>query len=272
MMKTLFGNPKRIVLIVVTILIVFSTLVVSDGQAASRIVQLFYFLPKDQTYDARTVNTMKRWIVDAQSFYREQMEAHGHGSMTFDIETDDQGNPIVHRVDGAHDSNHYAKAPRPYELDEIRGKFNTDQIVTLVYSDLTVSTKFGGKGVGIKQAGDAVVYQWRWETVLHELGHGFGLYHDFRDRVHIMAYGDRRNSLSKCAADFLAMCPYFNPDIPLAPAGAPTVLLSNSPDLYEPTFNYDDFHLGVYPYGLESLKLPIQSPRSQWAASGVPIG
>ena len=58
MMKPLFGNPKRIVLIVITLFIVFGTLAASDGQAATRVVQLFYFLPNDQTYSPSIVD---RW-------------------------------------------------------------------------------------------------------------------------------------------------------------------------------------------------------------------
>ena len=262
-MKSLFGNPKRIVLIVITLFIVFGTLAASDGQAATRVVQLFYFLPNDQTYDAENVDIMKRWIVEIQSFYRGQMEAHGHGPKTFQIETDAHGDPIVHRVDGAHDSNHYANAPRPYEFDEIREKFEYNQTVFLVYSDLTVRPKFGGKGVGIKQRGSAVMYQLQWGTVAHELGHAFGLHHDFRDDVYIMSYGDNSHSLSKCAADFLALTPYFNPDIPITSADAPSIQISDSPDYSKDALNnpapVPDINLGTYQYGKETLRLRIRA-------------
>ncbi len=262
-MKSLFGNPKRIVLIVITLFIVFGTLAASDGQAATRVVQLFYFLPNDQTYDAENVDIMKRWIVEIQSFYRGQMEAHGHGPKTFQIETDAHGDPIVHRVDGAHDSNHYANAPRPYEFDEIREKFEYNQTVFLVYSDLTVRPKFGGKGVGIKQRGSAVMYQLQWGTVAHELGHAFGLHHDFRDDVYIMSYGDNSHSLSKCAADFLALTPYFNPDIPITSADAPSIQISDSPDYSKDALDnpapVPDINLGTYQYGKETLRLRIRA-------------
>ena len=36
------------------------------------------------------------------------MAAHGHGNKTFQIETDAQGNPIVHRVDGNYSADHYS--------------------------------------------------------------------------------------------------------------------------------------------------------------------
>ena len=262
-MKSLFGNPKCTLLIVVTLLIVFGTLMASDGQAATRVVQIFYFLPNDQTYDDKTVDIMKRWIVEIQSFYRGQMEGHGHGPKTFQFETDAHGDPIVHRVDGAHDSNYYANAPRPYEFDEIREKFEYNQTVFLVYSDLTVRPKFGGKGVGIKERGNAVVYQPYWETVAHELGHAFGLQHDFRDDAYVMSYGSGRRSLSKCAADFLAMTPYFNPDIPITSADAPSIQISDSPDYVEYFENrpapISDINFGHYQYGKETLRLRIRA-------------
>ena len=62
-----------------------------------RTVRLFYFLPNDMTYRAEVVAAMKTGIVELQTFFAEQMETHGHGRKTFQFETDDQGDPVVHR-------------------------------------------------------------------------------------------------------------------------------------------------------------------------------
>lgn len=43
---------------------------------------------------------MKVAIRQIQTFYAEQMQAHGHGSKTFRFEIDAQGDPVVHRLDG----------------------------------------------------------------------------------------------------------------------------------------------------------------------------
>ena len=254
-MKSLLKSQKWGISILVAFFMVLSLQVPSYGQEVTRKVRLFYFLPNDQTYSASAVEDMKSGILKAQTFFREQMEAHGYGAKTFQIETDAQGDPIVHRVDGAHDSSYYADAPRPLESDEIAGKFDTNQIVQIVFSDLGKSRRVGGKGVGIKQRGKAVIYKWSWQTAAHELGHAFGLQHDFRDDAYMMSYGDNQNSLSTGAAHFLAVHPYFNQSIPLATGNLPSVLLSNSPDLFEPTFNHDDLHLGLYPYGSDTLRL-----------------
>ena len=62
----------------------------------------------------------------------------------------------------------------------------------------------------------------------HELGHAFGLYHDFRDNAYLMSYGGlglSQSQLSACHAKFLAVHPYFNPDIPIEETPPPTIKL-----------------------------------------------
>ena len=49
--------------------------------------------------------------------------------------------------------------------------------------------------------------------------------------TYLMSYGSQRNRLSACAAEFLAVDPYLNPDIPLEAGAAPTVELM-SPKAY----------------------------------------
>lgn len=72
-----------------------------------RTVRMIYFLPNDRPYRAEIVQKMKDEIRNIQTFYRDQMRAHGHGDMTFRFETDAQGEPLVHRVDGQHPDSHY---------------------------------------------------------------------------------------------------------------------------------------------------------------------
>ena len=224
-MKPLFGNPKRIILIVVTLLIVFSTLAVSDGQAATRVVQLFYFLPNDRPYRQSVVDNIKTGILDVQSFFADQMEAHGHGRMTFDIETDGNGNPVVNRVNGAHAGTHYENDAR---IAEVREAFDTSSVVQLIVVDVA-SSSVSGRGTGIKQRGAVILYrQWNRDTTIHELGHAFGVQHDFRDDAYVMSYGGSRSSLSAGAAHFLAVNPYFNSSVPLQAGSAPSVELTSS--------------------------------------------
>ena len=72
-----------------------------------RTVRLIYFLPNDWQYRADVVQKMKDTIRTVQTFYAEQMGAHGYGEVTFRFETDLQGEPMVHRVDGDHPFSYY---------------------------------------------------------------------------------------------------------------------------------------------------------------------
>ena len=67
-----------------------------------RTVRMIYFLPNDDPYRADEVDGMKSVIRRVQTFYAEQMQARGYGNTTFRFETDAQGEPMVHRVDGRH--------------------------------------------------------------------------------------------------------------------------------------------------------------------------
>ena len=185
-----------------------------------RTVRLIYFLPNDRPYRADVVQNMKTQILEIQTFYTEQMAAHGHGNKTFQIETDAQGEPIVHRVDGQHPNSHYSLITLFREL-----VFDETKNVYFILFDGWRTAARGGR-VG-RNGGVAVVSEdTDFLTSAHELGHGFGLKHDFRDNAYIMSYGgNQRNSLSACAAEFLAVHPYFNPDIPLEAGPPPTIEL-----------------------------------------------
>ena len=187
---------------------------------APRAVRLIYFLPNDRPYRADVVQNMKTQILEIQTFYAEQMAVHGHGNKTFQIETDAQSELIVHRVDGQHPNSHYSVTTLFREL-----VFDETKNVYFILFDGWRTAARGGR-VG-RNGGAAVVSEDSGFGVsAHELGHAFGLKHDFRDNAYLMSYGgNQRNSLSACAAEFLAVHPYFNPDIPLEAGPPPTIEL-----------------------------------------------
>ena len=194
-----------------------------------RTVRLFYFLPNDRPYRTEVVDSMKSGILDLQSFFAEQMEAHEHGNTTFQIETDDQGDPIVHRVDGDYTDSHYSS--RGYTEGEIERAFDNSKNIMLIVMDVSARTAHG-RGTGVKVNGWAMIYgEWNWFAAAHELGHSFGLHHDFRDNEYIMSYGRADRSIAKlsaCAAEFLSAHPYFNSDVPLENESPPIVELVSS--------------------------------------------
>ena len=204
-----------------------------------RTVRMIYFLPNDWPYRAEVVDSMKTVIKQSQAFYREQMEAHGYGDWTFGYETDAQGKPRVHRVDGRHPFSHYDNTLGTAVVAELEQTFDLDANIYFIVLGTDALRQGNGQpagGVGRRRTknGGALVVPDRFGffTVAHELGHAFGLYHDFRDNRYIMSYGGQRGVLSACAAEFLAVHSYFSPAVPIAEGTPPTVEIT-SPTRYE---------------------------------------
>ena len=211
-----------------------------------RTVRMIYFLPNDRPDRAEVVQKMvvqkmKDEIVRIQTFYAEQMQAHGHGNATFRIETDAQGAPKVHRVNGQHPNSHYLQHDTADEvLEELDPIFDLEANVYLIVIDSRDGILANGRavlGVGFrasKSGGYALVGSRVWfDTAAHELGHAFGLPHDFRDDAYMMSYGYPRDRLSACNAEFLAVHTYFNRNSSTSESARPTSQLIST-DLYPP--------------------------------------
>ena len=201
-----------------------------------RTVRMIYFLPNDRPYRAEVVQKMKDEIRTAQSFFAEQMQAHGYGEMTFRFETNPQGEPTVHRVDGRHPDSYYLNPTQMF--DEIHQVFNQFINIYLIVIDNSgeVVDQDGDKGMGGRlgrSGGFAIVHEEFYRDLAgklaaHELGHAFGLGHDFRDDAYLTSYGPGLNRLSACSAEFLSVHPYFNPAVPIEAGPSPTIELISS--------------------------------------------
>ena len=67
----------------------------------------------------------------------------------------------------------------------------------------------GGRAV-VPASGSCFVGDHGIDTAAHELGHAFGLDHDFQNDAYLMSYGSNRDQLSYCAAEWLNVHRYFN--------------------------------------------------------------
>ena len=219
-----------------------------------RTVRMIYFLPNDRPFRAEVVQKIKDTILNIQTFYAEQMQAHGYGNKTFRFETDAQGEPLVHRVDGRHPDSRYIGRTYGTLYDDLEQRFDFERNIYLIVLDNSTDLigNSGGRGGARGKSGGQVLVpsNVHFETVAHELGHAFGLWHDFRDDAYIMSWGwsSRRDRLSACAAKFLSVHPYFNPEIPIEEGSPPTI------ELISPR---------TYPSGSESVPIQLKVTDSQ---------
>lgn len=211
-----------------------------------RKVRMIYFLPNDRPFRASVVDSMKRTIRQIQTFYGEQMQAHGYRYSTFAIEADAQGEPIVHRVDGQHPDSHYLDNTYRTVLDELDTQYDTMENIYFIAIDNSTNAidnrgnKVEGVGIRIGKNGGYALFpgEFRrqgtsWRVTVHEMGHALGLRHDFRDDEFIMSYGVDASRLSACGAEFLAAHPYFNPNVETSTVSPPNVELISQ--LHYPT-------------------------------------
>ncbi len=192
------------------------------------VVRMIYFLPSDGT-PQRTIRVkLNRVISKVQRFYADQMEYHGFGRKTFTFETDARGKAKVYLVKGQYSQKYYDGNAASKIKQEISKHFDRSKNVWVVVVN-NKSDKISGTGsphlflynkelMGATHGGSAFIYNSReelkWEIIAHELGHAFGLEHDFRHPNHIMSYGKTKNRLSKCAAEWLSKSRFFNPNQP----------------------------------------------------------
>ena len=184
-------------------------------------VRLIYFLPSDRS-PQRDIDT--KWdtlIRDVQQFYADEMERYNLGRKTFTFETDATGKAVVHHVDGQFTDSYYRQNTFHKVWEEIREQFHTPQNIYFIAIDIGnervghyydeacgVGESHGASSghVLIPASGDC----FNFKTAAHELGHAFGLQHDFRSDTYIMSFGREPDKLSECAAEWLEAHRYFN--------------------------------------------------------------
>ena len=96
-----------------------------------RQVRLIHFRPNDRPYRETTAAQLKAMVLQAQSFFSEQMEAHGYGPRTFALEEDAKGELVVHGVEGQHPDSHYSDDPHVEVFSEIGQVFDLQANILL---------------------------------------------------------------------------------------------------------------------------------------------
>ena len=198
-----------------TITVLFTLLLANFAQAQKQeppIVRLIYFFPSDREPNPFVEEVMDELIKDVQQLYADQMESHGFGRKTIQIETDPTGNTIIHRVKGRFTDSHYSNSSDIADIwREIEERFNLSKNIYFTVVDMNSKTlgKGGPCALGrhFGSAGGMALIPFSGNCVLeinlaiHELGHAFGLIHGF---------GNYGLNLSFCEAEWFNAHRAFN--------------------------------------------------------------
>ena len=193
------------------------------------VVRVVHFVPSDRT-PQRDINAkLDTLMKEVQTFFADEMERHGFGRKTFALETDAEGEVVVHRINGRKADAYYHTETRNRVTTEISlQRFYSDKNIYVAIVDVsteqigarigpTIGTFCGVGGHRRQNTGDlggsafipASGHCFNLEITAHELGHTFGLYHDFGNDAYIMSYGFK-TELAPCTAEWLDAHRYFN--------------------------------------------------------------
>ena len=212
-------------------------------------VRLVYFLPSDRPARPDRIPALRQLIKDAQQFFADKMHRQGFGQKTFTLETETNGEPLVHQINGKLTEEYYYRSTGFKVWGEIREHFDEDDLqhIYFVAIDLSIEAVEGNAGgvaglsfypvsgsmgfdptgriylrnrditIGEEVHGAVAVIpasgrNFARGVTVHELGHTFGLVHDHRkgqNSEYVMT-GGNQNRLSNCAAEWLSVSRFFN--------------------------------------------------------------
>ena len=208
-------------------------------------VLIVHFVPSSVRPNFNTANRARALASDVQQFFRTQMAAKGYqanrAGKTFDLVRDADGNIAVVSIDGSEGLDGYEsssdQAFNKVKL-ELSAHASLSQyprqkfIYFVVFEGLEAFGQAGGvggqsgpsSGMALipRGVGDTNSLDFEMDTIAHELGHAFGLDHDFRSTGsfappigthYIMSYDDADAAeyiLSADNADYLNVDRYFN--------------------------------------------------------------
>lgn len=201
---------KAISIIILTLIIY-----IPNSLAQDYAVRVIYFYPNDRTPQADINAILDTKMKNAQEFFADVMEFHGYSRKTFQLETDGDGDVVVHHVQGNSNDEYYHDDPFFKVINELYDNFDTSKNVYFVAIDIdsdVLEIELRGRDVeacgvasGNWGATPAQGPCFSFNVIAHELGHTFGLDHDATSSGDI----DRMIN-SACSAAWLDLHPYFN--------------------------------------------------------------
>ena len=184
-------------------------------------VRAIYFQPLDSPDKTDEIREVMR---DVHEFYASEMIRYGYGIKTFRTEKDENNEIRVHIINGKHNAEHYADADKTYLAikPELPIGFTDKRYANIIFvGGLTLINKslsgiavasFGGGvngGYAVLAAND-----FRFDVVVHEIGHTFGLSHNTHrdDPDRVMGINAGIDGFAHYEARWLDKSFYFNPN------------------------------------------------------------
>lgn len=231
----------------------------SQQLAMKDAVRIIYFLPKGARSQLNIRAKIDKIIRKVQHFYAEQIESHRLDRRSFTFETDENGEARVYLVKGEFPAGYYLEKTLTRVEDEIETHFDLSRNVHFVVVELgskRIEENICGLGrpnliwsggeLWQAKSGLACIPTFKncfdWETTAHELGHAFGLRHDFRDDDYLMSYGGTPNRLSRCAAHWLSQTRFFRSHQQFFDKSATIEMLHSPPDTQFEIVDADGIH------------------------------
>ena len=187
------------------------------AQDTRPIVRIIYFIPKDRTPQPDIPAKLDAQLKDVQQYYADQMEGHGFGRKTFQLETDALGKAVVHRLNGKFEGQHYLNETHVSVNEEIAEQFDLLENIYYIVVDNELVNNSCGVGhpynhVHVAATDNCMTGEYGFIVAAHELGHAFGLEHDFRGGSYLMSYSGISDGISQCSAEWLSVHRAFNID------------------------------------------------------------
>ena len=202
-------------LIRTTLLLLTLTILIPISIAQGNVVKVIYFYPNDRTPQTGINTTLDGKVKEAQAFFAAVLKLYGYNEKKFPIETDSEGNLVVHHVKGDNNDAYYKVDPFSRVVDELNEDYTSSDDIYYVCIDIDSNvldvnlygTDFEACGVASSNwcATPARGGCFSYAVIAHELGHTFGLDHD----VHSTGSIDRMIN-SPCSAAWINLHPFFN--------------------------------------------------------------
>ncbi len=217
-MKTMLS----LTLILIFAMLMFRPNGLAQDPSPEYVVRVIYFVPKGsepQTDIDKKLNTM---IKDSQKFYAEMMHKHGFGEKTFEFETNENDEAVVHHITGQFADEHYIDNTGNKVLKEVGEQFDVSKNIYFIAINISNAGLNNKEACGLgtmDQGGGWILIPDRGRcfnvsVAAHELGHAFGLMHDYRLNRKLVpsSYTSDPMIRSFCAAEWLNVHRYFNPE------------------------------------------------------------